>query len=162
MPAYQLVLYPADTDAAATDVRSVTERLETLGLVGESFPLAGRTHLATGPRFLDLIAFLGCAPSIELDPPADPGTREKAALAGEFCHVHVTPAWDRPRHHTRHGGRGQVTARGFVEIWGIYPSEAVPAPALLDGLAELTGGPWKYFYAEAAARPADQPSPAPE
>jgi len=36
--------------------------------------------------------------------------------------------------------------RTFLEIRGIYPSEAVPGPALLDTLASLTGGPWKTLY----------------
>lgn len=36
--------------------------------------------------------------------------------------------------------------RTFLEIRGIYPSEAVPGPALLDTLASLTGTPWTTIY----------------
>jgi len=36
--------------------------------------------------------------------------------------------------------------RTFLEIRGIYPSEAVPGPALLDTLASLTGNPWTTIY----------------
>jgi len=36
--------------------------------------------------------------------------------------------------------------RTFLEIRGIYPSEAVPGPALLDTLATLTGAPWCTIY----------------
>ncbi|HYQ71567.1 MAG TPA: hypothetical protein VET88_06530 [Gammaproteobacteria bacterium] len=36
--------------------------------------------------------------------------------------------------------------RTFLEIRGIYPSEAVPGPTLLDILEALTGGPWTTIY----------------
>jgi len=36
--------------------------------------------------------------------------------------------------------------RTFLEIRGIYPAEAVPGPALLNTLAELTGSPWTSIY----------------
>jgi hypothetical protein len=36
--------------------------------------------------------------------------------------------------------------RTFLEIRGIYPSEAVPGQALLDTLAALTGEPWTTIY----------------
>ena len=36
--------------------------------------------------------------------------------------------------------------RTFIEIRGIYPSEAVPTDALLDRLQRLTDGPWKTIY----------------
>jgi Zn ribbon nucleic-acid-binding protein len=36
--------------------------------------------------------------------------------------------------------------RTFLEIRGIYPSEAVPGPDLLDTLAALTGSPWTAIY----------------
>jgi hypothetical protein len=37
-------------------------------------------------------------------------------------------------------------ACSWVEIRGIYPSEAVPGPALLNNLRELCGCDWKYIY----------------
>ena len=37
-------------------------------------------------------------------------------------------------------------ARLFVDIWGIYPSEAVPSDLLLHTLAKVTGSPWTCFY----------------
>ena len=36
--------------------------------------------------------------------------------------------------------------RTFIEIRGIYPSEAVPTDTLLDRLQRLAGGPWKTIY----------------
>jgi hypothetical protein len=34
----------------------------------------------------------------------------------------------------------------FIEIWGIYPSEAVPVATLLDALEDLNGCKWKTLY----------------
>lgn len=34
----------------------------------------------------------------------------------------------------------------FIEINGIYPSEAIPGEALLAALDDLTGGPWRAIY----------------
>ena len=36
--------------------------------------------------------------------------------------------------------------RTFVEIRGIYPSEAVPGETLMATLRSLTGGDWKYIF----------------
>jgi hypothetical protein len=36
--------------------------------------------------------------------------------------------------------------RTFIEIMGIYPSEAIPTAALLSTLQRLTDGPWKTIY----------------
>ena len=36
--------------------------------------------------------------------------------------------------------------RSFVEIRGIYPSEAVPGEALLNTLKSITGGDWSTLY----------------
>lgn len=42
----------------------------------------------------------------------------------------------------RHAG----FARGFIEIWGIYPSEAVPGEALLSALQAFGDGGWRHMY----------------
>lgn len=36
--------------------------------------------------------------------------------------------------------------RLFIEVWGVFESEAVPAERLLSTLAEVTGTAWDYFY----------------
>jgi hypothetical protein len=52
-----------------------------------------------------------------------------------------------PQHpHELHWRKRAVFARTVVEIWGIYPSEAVPAQGLMDALARTTGGPWRHTY----------------
>ena len=37
-------------------------------------------------------------------------------------------------------------ARQFIEIFNVYPNEAVPADALLSALQQASGVTWKYFY----------------
>jgi hypothetical protein len=37
-------------------------------------------------------------------------------------------------------------ARTWIEVRGIYPSEAVPGDALLDHLRTLSGCQWRYIY----------------
>ena len=54
------------------------------------------------------------------------------------------------------GHKGKITTLGFrksagfghsfVEIRGIYPSEAVPGEALLNTLKSITGGNWSTLY----------------
>ncbi len=34
----------------------------------------------------------------------------------------------------------------FLEIWGIYPAEAVPSDRLIGTLEGSTSSPWRYFY----------------
>jgi hypothetical protein len=42
----------------------------------------------------------------------------------------------------QHGGAGRL----FVEIWGVFPGEAVPGDALMAGLEVLGAGSWRHFY----------------
>lgn len=44
----------------------------------------------------------------------------------------------------RKGGFGRL----FIEVWGIFPSEAVPGASLLATLGELSGCPWHYLYVQ--------------
>lgn len=37
----------------------------------------------------------------------------------------------------------------FIVIEDIFPGEAIPVPALLSGLAQVTNNPWQYFYVRA-------------
>jgi hypothetical protein len=42
--------------------------------------------------------------------------------------------------------RTAVFGRFFLEIWNIYPGEAVPADSLLQKISVLTAGEWSYAY----------------
>lgn len=39
-----------------------------------------------------------------------------------------------------------AVANCFIDIWGIYPAEAVPSPALMARLEGFSGGPWRHAY----------------
>lgn len=192
MTAHKLLLHPKSADFYVPRTRLATNLLE-LGLVDPPVPLAGSEFYPTGGDFLQLVTFLGCAPAIELDPPADPQTLASASASGQFCHVFLecaeqarlradprTPAprcvqckapladWPallskaiRQPGSTGWSCRGcgasgnleqlqfrktAAVARCWVEIRGIYPSEAVPGDALLQCLHDLGGGDWQAIY----------------
>ena len=59
------------------------------------------------------------------------------------CHEKV----DIPRLNWRkHGGYG----RSLVEIYSVFPGEAVPVSSLLDKMAQALETPWHYFYIQDA------------
>ena len=193
MPAYKLMLLPADPGCPPVNCEQLAGELQTIGLIGEPVALEDNVFYPTGDNFLQLISFLGCSPMIELDPPADPATLLAASAAGKFCHLFLNctaslafradsqcppprcpdcrqpvPDWQTAieawQQHTVQtdwicancGFTGQLTdlafrkaagfGRTFIEIRGIYPSEAVPTDALLRTLQGLTNGPWKTIY----------------
>ena len=162
-------------------------------LIGEPAALDNGVFYPTGKHFLQHISFLGCSPTIELEPPSDPATLPADSAAGRFCHVFLhsstslclradkqCPAPRCPQCRQPFSGwrtvfstyqqnptltdwtcsgcgfNGQLTdlsfrkAAGightFIEIRGIYPSEAVPTDALLNRLQRLSGGPWRTIY----------------
>ncbi|QEP42925.1 hypothetical protein D5085_07195 [Ectothiorhodospiraceae bacterium BW-2] len=34
----------------------------------------------------------------------------------------------------------------FVKIWGVFESEAIPSPQLMEQLGQVTATPWHHFY----------------
>lgn len=60
-----------------------------------------------------------------------------------------------PRCHERHIAsqlrwrRTAGVARLFIEIWGIYPGEAIPGDNLISRLSALTDSSWAWFYTTA-------------
>ena len=189
MGAHKLILHPADPTALPASGRDPTALLRNIGLIGDSFKLDGKFHYFTGDRFLSLVTFLGCAPTIETTPPAGAVELADAARAGRFCHIFLSDTLPAPTiradprsrarcpvctkvqtlgdRSTDHRTRITMTcahchadsplrkwnwrqtggvARLFVDIWGIYPSEAVPGDLLLHTLATFTGSPWIWFY----------------
>jgi hypothetical protein len=63
-------------------------RLVDLGLIGAAYGHTPGTYLA-GPRFLQLITFLGCSPHLQLQPPRD-GSED-------FCHIRVRGPFESAR-----------------------------------------------------------------
>jgi len=193
VPAPKLILLPADPTCPAISTERLAAELQGIGLIGLPARVNNEIFYPTGENFLQLISFLGCSPSIELEPPTDPLAVAADSAAGKFCHVFLsstdtllfrsdphtsaprcpqchTPVVDWPsRLHawqmdpensewhckqclytgdiTRLGFRKSAGfGRNFVEIRGIYPSEAVPGDALLNSLKSLTGGDWSTLY----------------
>jgi hypothetical protein len=66
-----LLLFPADPAAEPPAGAAVAQTLAALGLVGA--PLGPDAVFRAGPAFLRHVTFLGCAPHLVLDPPADGG-----------------------------------------------------------------------------------------
>ena len=193
MAAHKLILLPVDPDCAPVASTILAEALQSIGLIGAAGDINGSTYYPTGERFLQLITFLGCSPSIELEPPAEQETLVADSRDGRFCHVFLesgevlhfrsdprtptprcpqcrTPlanwvatlqAWqDDSAHDQWHcpqcSASGRITGlgfgktagfgRSFIEIRGIYPSEAVPGEALLNALKTLSGCVWNTIY----------------
>lgn len=79
-----LLLHPADPGAEPPDAPAVARTLAVLGLVGD--PLGPPATFRAGPDFLRHITFLGCAPHLVLEPPADGGDAfSHVAIAGPFA-----------------------------------------------------------------------------
>jgi len=194
MSAHKLLLHPQDPDCVpVVKAAALAGALQEIGFIGAPVPIDGTVFYPTGVNFLQLLSFLGCSPAIELAPPADAATLERARANGSFCHVYVSctdtlqfradprtpaprcPACRRPAHDWRTrlaawqedpariewmcnacGYSGRLTdlvlrksaafARNWVEVRGIYPSEAVPGEALLAHLRALNGCRWQYIY----------------
>lgn len=120
MSAPKLVLHP-DTFASPPTTEAILAALRELRVIGEAFRLDGRVHYLAGPGFLDHLTFLGCAPSIELDPPA--AGLDAAARTGRFCHIQVHPPTPelRVRHRVGQGPRCRACR-------GDFPPEALAQP----------------------------------
>jgi hypothetical protein len=191
--AHKLILLPADPTCPAVGTELLAAELQAIGLIGPPARVNKETFYPSGENFLQLISFLGCSPSIELEPPADPLALAVDSAAGRFCHVFLSstdtlrfrsglhpPAPRCPQCHTpladwpsrlhawqtdpensewrckRCLHTGDITrlgfrksagfGRNFVEIRGIYPSEAVPGDALLKTLQSVTRGDWSTLY----------------
>ena len=193
MTAHKLLLHPADPAGPAIGLDRLAEYLLTIGLIGKPVPLFNGQFYPTGDQFLHLVTFLGCAPTIELDPPADPSELADASAEGRFCHIYLTeservlfradsqthtarcpqcrkpePAWETLIQAWQQdpattgwqcaacGHTGQPTdlqfrktagfGKTWIEIRGIYPSEAVPGDTLLAALRALSGCDWNTLY----------------
>ncbi|UCC56544.1 MAG: hypothetical protein JSU75_01895 [Gammaproteobacteria bacterium] len=90
MSAYKLLLCPADPGCPAIDTKLLAGCLQEIGLAGNAVALDAGTCYRTGERFLQLVTFLGCAPSIELDLPDDASAREIACAEGQVCHIRLS------------------------------------------------------------------------
>lgn len=82
-----LVLYPEDRNYSPSRPETYVDTLTALGLLGSHWR---NDRYQVGERFLDLITFLGCAPSIELTPQPDINDFR-------FCHIRLPDPADTHR-----------------------------------------------------------------
>lgn len=137
-----LILHPADADYAPDSPTTLESALRETGLIGEAWNRTGinaggeagevtepRRYLI-GAHFLQLITFMGCAPAIELAPPAEAGR--------SFCHVSIEPVLARPQFRAdRQGVRPRCPACRAriadwpqrVEAWQADPAAQSACPA---------------------------------
>ena len=64
-----LVICPADPHWVPPDDDSLEQLLQSIELIGK--PYDGEMKYLTGEHFLDLIAFMGCSPAIQIEPDDD-------------------------------------------------------------------------------------------
>ena len=83
-----LVLCPDDPRWAPADSDSLVALLQSIQLIGR--PMERPMLFLTGSGFLDLVAFMGCAPDIRLEPGDD---------NQPFCHVHLLTKTDTVEFH---------------------------------------------------------------
>jgi len=166
-----MTLHPADPQATAP-VPAVCEALRACGMTGAAIAPA---QFAPGPEFAHLVVFLGCSPLVEpragetrsiavgatrhaqlLRAPSMPAPRCpqcRAPVADWEARVGA-PEREWPCAHCDHAlrvcaldwRRRAACARVFVDVVGIHAEEAVPGDGLLDALAGVGAGPWRWIY----------------
>jgi hypothetical protein len=82
----RLVLAPVDA-LVGVEAEPLADVLRDIGLIGAPLPERSAAF-ATGARFLELIAFTGCAVQVELAP---------ASAGGTFAHIRLQGPYPRPR-----------------------------------------------------------------
>ena len=87
MPVDKLILLPVDASTGIDDCSELAACLQRTGLVDAPRPFQGGLFYPTGDQFLQLVSFLGCSPSIELDPPEDSSQLAQSIAEGGFVHV---------------------------------------------------------------------------
>lgn len=70
MPAGKLVLHPQAHEFILADPARLRRELQAGGLLGAEYLAGGAAAYLAGPRFLEWIMFVGCAPAVRIDPPA--------------------------------------------------------------------------------------------
>ena len=84
-----LVLYVRDPAYIPASFIEIEQALQQVGLIGQPWGDDSQHRYLIGERFLSLVTFLGCAPAIELDPPA--------CGDAEFCHVGISEIYSTPQ-----------------------------------------------------------------
>ena len=94
-PRFALVLHPADPEATPRAVGALVAALQATGLAGAAFACAAQTRYLPGPRYLELVTFLGCSPFVQLEPPD--GVADPCQALDRFCHLSISDTGAQPR-----------------------------------------------------------------
>jgi len=78
----------APPDHIPPNQKAQRDLLVDLGLIGAAYGDFPGTYLV-GPKFLQLITFLGCSPYLQLEPPTDG--------SNDFCYVQICGPFQAPR-----------------------------------------------------------------
>jgi hypothetical protein len=125
-PRFALVLHPADPDAAPRNGATLYTVLEAIGLAGAAFGCAGGARYLPGPRYLELVTFLGCSPFVQLEPPE--GVQNPCEALDRFCHLSASEASEQP--YLRRARAAPTprcpNCRGPVEDWASLVADGLP------------------------------------
>jgi hypothetical protein len=139
-----LVLCPEDPHWAPSDNKSLEHLLQSIKFAGKAFN--GPMHYLSGDKFLDYIAFMGCAPDIRLEPGDD---------NQPFCHIRLIAKTATVEFHG--GEKVHVPrcpqCRSAVDDWKNKISEwrkSATEQPWLCGCCQHQANPWEYNWRRSA------------
>lgn len=133
-----LVLHVRDVAYVPDSVTDIEQLLLQIGLIGEAWGNSSQHRYLIGDRFLQLVTFLGCAPAIELTPPANGNT--------EFCHVGISNIYSTPRFladsqdvlpRCPHCRKRYADWQSAIQKWQAEPACQVQCPACHNNLSPM-------------------------
>jgi hypothetical protein len=86
---HKLILHPREPERVPQDLGALRRTLEKLGFIGREIRLGGALHYLPGEHFLQLVTFLGCSPSVALEPPDGFPQGDAGPTGVTFCHVRI-------------------------------------------------------------------------
>ena len=161
---YKLYLYPVSINYTV-DLDKLQTFLKKVAFISKDL---GGNRFSTGNKFVSHLTFMGCSPSIELEPQTDKPYcyieietgKDPRFIFGEnikkskcpHCRHPIIPATTCP-HCTQEINPQNInwrktafTASSWISIGNIYELEAIPNDLFLNSLEEETGVTWKPAY----------------
>jgi hypothetical protein len=181
---FRLILLPENPDFTPDKTEPVTEALRAISFLGPA--IGGSDNRFTiGERFFDHISFLGCSPSIKIEPENENDRHFCHIRISQFSSAHFyhgqltklpscsnckkplsslkkkledqeTAGFEGRWHCEQCDAAGDIKALNWrktagygsfsIEIWSVYPNEAVPSDFLLGTVEKVTSQKWRYIY----------------
>jgi hypothetical protein len=133
-----LVLHVRDPSYVPSSVTDIEQALLQLGLIGKAWGDEAQHRYLIGERFLQLVTFLGCAPSIELEPAANDDSG--------FCHVGISKIYPAPRFmadtqgvvpRCPHCRKRYADWQSAIQSWHDNPAYQTQCPACQQNLSPM-------------------------